>query len=664
MNYTALAASLLLTACPALAAQKTTFVHLFEWRWSDIATECENFLGPQGFAAIQVSPPTEHIQGSAWWTRYQPVSYVVQSRSGNRADFISMVQRCKAAGVDIYVDAVINHMASGSGTGVAGSSYGNRQYPIYSSADFHNSCTINGSDYGNDRWRVQNCELVGLPDLNTSASYVQNSLAAYLNDMLAIGVTGFRIDAAKHMASSDIAGIKAKLTRAPLIYQEVIDQGGEVIGASEYTGNGMVTEFKYSVQLGNVFKTGRLASLSNFGEAWGFLPGNQAVVFVDNHDNQRGHGGAGNVVTHKDGTLYDLANVFMLAYPYGYAQVMSSYNFSDPDAGPPSGAVHNNGSLNCFGSQWKCEHRWSTIAGAVQFRNNTAEEWRVTHWWDNGNNQIAFGRAALGFVAINKESYNLTTALQTGMAAGSYCNVLKGSISADKTSCSGGVIQVGSDGRIQANLASYDAFAIHHQAKIGGTVQPPTGNWQRTVVFIQAQTQSGQDMFVRGGLDHAVAQSQLGLSCSSSNYLCAIPIRHRNLKNATTAPWKASDSLLDWYGREASQSSAAEGTALDWTTNSWPAGWGTVRTVATDGYGVEVLNSFGQHYWMLDVDMDCSKTINGWFELKAYVKNGQGWEGNISQSGTPYASQNHMAQCGQMNVFSFGQNSAQISALP
>ncbi|TMP38341.1 hypothetical protein CWB98_06305 [Pseudoalteromonas rubra] len=58
------------------------------------------------------------------WTRYQPVSYLLESRSGNRAQFTDMVERCKAAGVNIYVDAVINHMAHGSGTGVAGSTYG------------------------------------------------------------------------------------------------------------------------------------------------------------------------------------------------------------------------------------------------------------------------------------------------------------------------------------------------------------------------------------------------------------------------------------------------------------------------------------------------------------------------------------------------------------
>ena len=33
--------------------------------------------------------------------------------------------------------------------------------------------------------------------------------------------------------------------------------------------------------------------MENFGEAWGFLPDDDALVFIDNHDNQRGHGAGG-----------------------------------------------------------------------------------------------------------------------------------------------------------------------------------------------------------------------------------------------------------------------------------------------------------------------------------------------------------------------------------
>ena len=42
------------------AAAGDVFVHLFEWRWADIARECEQFLGPAGYAAVQISPPSEH----------------------------------------------------------------------------------------------------------------------------------------------------------------------------------------------------------------------------------------------------------------------------------------------------------------------------------------------------------------------------------------------------------------------------------------------------------------------------------------------------------------------------------------------------------------------------------------------------------------------------
>ncbi len=49
------------TAVASAPPPRTTFVHLFEWKWSDIEQECVNFLGPKGFSAVQVSPPNEHI---------------------------------------------------------------------------------------------------------------------------------------------------------------------------------------------------------------------------------------------------------------------------------------------------------------------------------------------------------------------------------------------------------------------------------------------------------------------------------------------------------------------------------------------------------------------------------------------------------------------------
>lgn len=183
---------------------------------------------------------------------------------------------------------------------------------------------------------------------------------------------------------------------------------------------------------------------------------------------------------------------------------------------------------------------------------------------------------------------------------------------------------------------------------------------ERTVVYIYGQTQAGQDMFVRGGLDHGYANTTLGRNCAASNFECALPIEFLNTLNATTAPWKMGDTHLDWYGRESAQNQEspghgfAEGTAMDWTIDHWPSEWGPAKYYAVDGSGEDSENTYGAHFWKLDVSMDCSNTVNGWFELKSYISNGPGWEGDVSQgqsNGEPYLSQNHFAQCGRKNVF-------------
>ena len=41
-------------ADPHFAPGHDAIVHLFEWKWNDIAKECEQFLGPVGFGGVQV----------------------------------------------------------------------------------------------------------------------------------------------------------------------------------------------------------------------------------------------------------------------------------------------------------------------------------------------------------------------------------------------------------------------------------------------------------------------------------------------------------------------------------------------------------------------------------------------------------------------------------
>ena len=210
------------------------------------------------------------------------------------------------------------------------------------------------------------------------------------------------------------------------------------------------------------------------------------------------------------------------------------------------------------------------------------------------------------------------------------------------------------------------------QSQVDGSAGPKGTDVRRTVVLIHGPTEPGQALFVRGGLDHALAKKLLDQKCTSSNRACAIPIQHRNLGNEGTRAWKDGDSALDWYGREegqdgANQGALAEGTPLDWTTNDWPAFWGPVRTVEADGYGLTPLNRFGAHYWMLDVDMDCGRALpagdGAWFEMKTLLSGGSGWEDDIDQPGAPFPSVNHVARCGMLNIFQLNRGEAHILPL-
>ncbi|MFD9121304.1 alpha-amylase family protein [Streptomyces bottropensis] len=414
---------------------------LFEWNFASVAKECTTTLGPNGYGYVQVSPPAEHIQGSQWWTSYQPVSYRIAGRLGDATAFRNMVDTCHAAGVKVVVDTVVNHMSAGSGTGTGGSSYTKYDYPgLYSSFDF-DDCTATISDY-TSRADVQNCELVTLADLDTGEEYVRSAIAAYMNSLLGHGVDGFRIDAAKHIPAADLAAVKARLGK-PSVYwkQEAIHGSGEAVQPSEYTGNGDVQEFRYAFDLKRVFNDENLAYLKNYGEGWGYLNSSVAGVFVDNHDTERN----GSTLSYKDNATYTLANVFMLAYPYGAPDINSGYEFSSTDAGPP-----NNGRVDaCWQNGWKCQHAWPEIMRMVAFRNATRGE-AVTDWWDNGGDAIAFGRGSKGFVAINHESNSLSRTYQTSLAAGTYCDVQKNT-----------TVTVDGSGRFTATLGAHTALALY-----------------------------------------------------------------------------------------------------------------------------------------------------------------------------------------------------------
>lgn len=157
-----------------------------------------------------------------------------------------------------------------------------------------------------------------------------------------------------------------------------------------------------------------------------------------NHDRERS-----TALTYKDGPIYPIAHVYLLGWNYGTPEVLSSYTFTNNDAGGPnklygtcSGTAGTNG--------WQCQHRWPMISAMVKF-NNGAQGAEINHAVTGTKRQLAWGRGgnvedarhrrslfnpvpgSYGFVAINLETKAVwKTSLVTDLPDGDYCDLLHG----------------------------------------------------------------------------------------------------------------------------------------------------------------------------------------------------------------------------------------------
>ncbi|XP_055585139.1 alpha-amylase A-like [Uranotaenia lowii] len=466
-------------------------VNLFEWKWRDVAVECEQFLSVKGFGGVLVSPPTENAlvlnPRRPWWERYQPISHYLNSRSGTEDEFMDMVSRCNIIGVRVYVDVVLNHMAGMTDYGGVGGSLGNvslMYYPAvpYTASEFNPNCEVTSDS---NPLEIRNCRLNGSPDLNLNSEWVRDRIVNLLNKFISYGVAGFRIDAAKYMWPADLQNLYSRLLNLSEFHgfppgsrafiSQLVDDTIEYesISKYEYSPLGTVSEYLYSQKIGSFFSGQQpLTLLQNWGPFWGFLPSERSVVFIDNHINQRiPSSPRSHILTHRESKSYILANVFMLAHPYGLPQVMSSFEFNNIDQGPPSDASGNTVSPTISeegfcGNGWICEHRWTPIANMVGFRNAVADT-SISLWVDNGAYQVAFCRGNRGFVAFNLEDTDLDLTMQTCLSEGTYCDVISGSVL--NGSCTGYSVQVDANGLARIYVAArggYGALAIHVNSKV------------------------------------------------------------------------------------------------------------------------------------------------------------------------------------------------------
>eukprot|EP00437_Effrenium_voratum_P001806 CAMPEP_0181419994 /NCGR_PEP_ID=MMETSP1110-20121109/12357_1 /TAXON_ID=174948 /ORGANISM="Symbiodinium sp., Strain CCMP421" /LENGTH=564 /DNA_ID=CAMNT_0023543021 /DNA_START=276 /DNA_END=1967 /DNA_ORIENTATION=- len=436
---------------------------LFEWTWTDVASECEEYLAPAGFSAVQVSPPSEHILGSSWTTRYHPVSFKLNSRSGIYFEFVDMVRRCKAAGVDVMVDVILDHMAPArdeSGVcggrsacvGWAGTRYGDRDFTngrpgidYFDKGMFHHYPGDNASNCIHMPGTLSNprlCDVNG-PHLDIEQEQVQDQLYKYLAELMEIGVTMLRVGDLQNLYPDSLAQLLLRLPWEYLLLE----------GAEMPQGVGPLRSFSFAdpalgQQASEALHTSEPESEPILRQSSRI----ERLSFLDNPSLQREWILSGQIrLTHKHGLTYHLTQLFMLASAPGPVRLMSSYAFTHYHQGPPEG--HPSPKL-CWDTPdipetpetspaqeptepkepskepsppWVCEHRWQGIAGLLRLRQHVKSSARTVRSGD-GLLAISFENQAdtrlSGFVAIAVGSDTISLAGRpTGMPPGCYCNL-------------------------------------------------------------------------------------------------------------------------------------------------------------------------------------------------------------------------------------------------
>ena len=198
-------------------------LHLFQWRINDIIPELKT-IKDQGFDAIQISP----IQGTKdsgmeWWKLYQPINLKIGNEQiGSKKDLINLIQEARKYNIRIVVDIVLRHVA------------GDEIYPLKPHRNVDPELLpylaepIDGVNIDNDRWQcTRRC--TGMPMLNYDDPNLMKLYKRFLDELVFIGVDGFRLDQLKHYALPEEGGKALELFSRYNMYGEALNCSRELL---------------------------------------------------------------------------------------------------------------------------------------------------------------------------------------------------------------------------------------------------------------------------------------------------------------------------------------------------------------------------------------------------------------------------------------------------
>ena len=423
-------------------------LHAFDWRYADIADSAA-LIQELGYKSVLVSPAMKSLRSdknkpqqkpTQWWQRYQPQDYrVIDNQLGDTQDFAAMVDTLRQHGLRTYVDVVFNHMANESSirsdlTYPNQSDrndyqqdpeyyesirlFGDLSQPLFDENDFVEAFGIKN---WRDKWEVQNGRITGgptdpgLPTLLDNENVVEQQ-RSYLKALKAMGVKGFRIDAAKHMTLAHLRKVWTDdICEQMHIFGEIITDGG----ATEEEYELFLEPYLKHTRLGaydfplfnTIFKAfdkkGSFKSLINpycFGQA---LSNTRAITFAVTHDIPNNDVFLEYMM---DEDAEKLATAFILGRDGGVPLIYSELD--------TSGIKDRDGQPRWL-NDWKAPY----MRGMIQFHNRThGETMRVV---EANDDLLVFVRGDKGIVVINKSKRSKTANLTW---CGSVTDTLSGKV--------------------------------------------------------------------------------------------------------------------------------------------------------------------------------------------------------------------------------------------
>lgn len=308
---------------PTSTPPPITIYHAFDLQFRDVENLVED-IANQGYSHIQIAPAQKSNEaGGAWYGRYQPIDYTIIEGRGTEAELQSLTTRAHGCGLKIIADVVFNHMASC--TPYYDPNTGKLDFPGLSPDDFHPREDIN---YGDENQIVTGWLNGDLPDLDQSRPTVQRLQKGHISKLLALGIDGFRFDAAKHIPKEALLDyiefINVESHYETWNYLEIIENNG--IRAENYLSIAAVTDFRlyYSVRAAFSFG-GDLQNLCMVRS----LDDTRSVVFAMNHDTDQDNNESPIELAYADRSDSLLATAFVLAREKGIPLVLHGDNRVD-----------------------------------------------------------------------------------------------------------------------------------------------------------------------------------------------------------------------------------------------------------------------------------------------------------------------------------------------